>query len=51
MVFHAYSHPDSVGYAGWYEDASGNVLGWQTLDGGFVSLFEACGADDIAIIG
>lgn len=35
-TFFAYADPEGAGWAGWYEDPDGNVVGWKQLDGKFL---------------
>jgi hypothetical protein len=37
-IFHAYDAADDVGYAGWYQDPSGVMIGFKRLDGTFESM-------------
>ncbi len=34
-IYAPYQNPSAVGWAGWYDDANGNVLGWKRLDGSY----------------
>lgn len=44
MVFEPYQYPETVGYAGAYT-VNGECVGFETLDGEFLSLARCYGVD------
>jgi hypothetical protein len=42
-IFHPYPNADDTGYAGWFADAAGVMLGFKRLDGSFEAMLPPIG--------